>query len=124
MIARLEGDVGQAISLQPAFSGFSGSARKPAAGRIARPTLKNAKCPPESEHLTSFPALAGRCTWENQIRRFRNRQNLYVIVILGRARNDVKEKTSGSENDTKAFRNSAMERREDSSPKWKNCEEP
>jgi hypothetical protein len=31
-----------------------------------------------------------------------------VIVILGRARNDVKEKTSGFENHTKAFRNTQM----------------
>jgi hypothetical protein len=42
MIARLEGDVGQAISLQPAFSGFSGPARKPTAGSIAHPKTQNA----------------------------------------------------------------------------------
>jgi hypothetical protein len=31
--------------------------------------------------------------WENQIRRFRDRQNLYVIWILGRFGSEVKGKT-------------------------------
>jgi hypothetical protein len=47
MIARLEGMWGRLYSLQPAFSGFLGSARKPAAGRIASPTLKTQNAHPK-----------------------------------------------------------------------------
>jgi hypothetical protein len=38
-------------------------------------SLYKRKCPPEGEHFVTL-LFTGRCTWENQIRRFRNRQNL------------------------------------------------
>ena len=36
--------------------------------------------------------------WENQIRRIRDRQNLYVIWILGRFGNEVKQEIRHSKN--------------------------
>ena len=51
--------------------------------------------PTDGVGILLAPAFAGVMLWENQIRRLRDRQNLYVIWILGRFESEVKSENRG-----------------------------
>jgi hypothetical protein len=74
----------------------------------------------EGEHLRTL-LFTGRCTWENQIRRHRNRQNL-CDWILGRAGNDVKEKTSALFWVLKPISQNGLAISAEFASLWKTCE--
>ena len=78
------------------------------------------KCPPEGEHLR-LPRCRGGCTWENQIRRFRNRQNLVVIAILGSGADEVKEKKSTCSLAPSQLNPGKLRSKAEVSPLWKSC---
>src|ERR1051325_10814858 len=80
--------------------------------------LENVKCSPEGEHLRFPLFFTGGCTWENQIRRHRNRQNL-CDWILGRVGNDVKEKTSYASSTFKPITRNGLVGVIDSGRLWK-----
>jgi hypothetical protein len=74
--------------------------------------------PKVSIHASRF---RGRCTWENQIRRFRNRQNLVVIAILGCGADLVKGKNLACDYLHTMLNTRDLQHNEEVGRLWKNC---